>query len=73
MSIEEAAARCPEATPIMSTREVHQHPETQAEWAERQKYFSGYTPGSGPTTQEEIGSRLREYNERMKRDQGPAK
>lgn len=71
MSIEEAAQRSPEATPIMSTREVRQHPETAAEWAERQKYFSGYVVGSGPTTEEEIGRHLREYNERMKRKSGP--
>lgn len=49
MAIEEAASRHPGATPIRSTREIRQLPETAAAHAERAKYFCGHTKG-GPTS-----------------------
>lgn len=51
MTIEDAARRYPGATPILSTREILRMPETEAEHAERAKYFCGYTKG-GPTSEE---------------------
>ncbi|QRF60269.1 hypothetical protein [Variovorax paradoxus] len=41
MSIEQAAQRCPEATPIMSTREVRSLPETAEEMQRNQIKHNG--------------------------------
>lgn len=55
MTMNQAAKRYPGATPIISTREVVQEPETEQEDAERRRYACGYTKG-GPTSEEIFAS-----------------
>ncbi|AVQ81629.1 hypothetical protein [Variovorax sp. PMC12] len=51
MDIEYAAKTYPGATPILSTREIREIPETEADHAERAKYICGYSKG-GMTSEE---------------------